>query len=128
MSEDTTDWQELREFKSVDLTRSFVLAWSIDSGSLLIDVDLFLCPDHTRYEEPRPAEKACYRPALIDFPHCESASDSGTVGDLADSVRKFRSGKISRLTRTGSGRYEITGGFGTVAICAERPMVRLKNI
>jgi hypothetical protein len=128
MSEDTTDWRELREFKSVDLTHSFVLAWTVESGSLLIDVDLYLCPDHVLYEEPRPAEKACFRAAFIDFPHCESATDSATAGHLADAVKKFRPGKIGGLKRTGEGRYEISGGFGTVIIRAERPMVRLKNI
>jgi len=128
VSEDTTDWRELREFKSVDLTRSFVLAWTVESGSLLIDVDLYLCPDHALYEEPRPAEKACFRAAFIDFPHCESAEDPATTGHLADAVKKFGAGKISGLKRTGEGRYEISGEFGNVVIRAERPMVRLKNI
>ena len=128
MTNGTTDWTDLREFKALDLTQSYVLAWSVNSGSLLIDIDLFLCPNHQLYEEPRPAEKACYRPAFIDFPHCVSATDSATRGHLADSVRKFRPGRISALRRTGEGRYEISGGFGTVSIVAERPMVRLKNL
>jgi hypothetical protein len=128
VNDDTTDWRALREFKAVDLTQSFVLAWSVESGSLLIDVDLYLCPDHTLYEEPRPAEKACYRPASIDFPHCESATDSPTRGHLVDSVIKFRPGKVHGLKRTGEGHYEISGEFGTVSIRAERPMVRLKNL
>lgn len=128
MSDDTTDWRELREFKAVDLTQSYVLAWSVASGSLLIDVDLYLCPDHSFYEEPRPAEKACYRPAFIDFPHCESATDSATGAQLADSVRMLQPGKIHSLTRTGEGCYEMSGQFGTVFICAERPMVRLKEL
>ncbi len=128
MSDDTTDWRDLREFKAVDLTQSFVLAWSVESGSLLIDIDLNLCPDHTLYEEPRPAEKACYRPAFIDFPHCESATDSATRSHLTDSVKKLRPGKVRGLKRIGEGYYEICGDFGTVAIRAERPMVRLKSI
>jgi hypothetical protein len=128
MSDDTTDWTELREFKAVDLGQSYVLSWRIEAGSLLIDVDLCLCTDHIFYEEPRPAERACYRPALIDFPHCESATDSPGVVRLTDSIRRLRPGKIKGLRRTGEGRYEITGEFGRVAILAERPMVRLKNL
>jgi hypothetical protein len=128
LSDDTTDWSELREFKAVDLAQSFVLSWGVEAGSLLLDVDLFLCPDHAFYEPPRPAEKACYRPALIDFPHCEEASDSASVGRIADSVRKLRPGKISGLKRTGEGRYEVNGEFGKVIIRAERPMVRLKSL
>lgn len=128
MSTDTTSWTELREFKAVDLTQSFILSWGIGAGSLLIDVDLYLCPDHPFYEKPRPAEKACYRAALIDFPHCEEASDSISVGRLSDSIRRLRPGKINDLKRTGEGRYEFSGEFGRVVIRAERPMVRLKSI
>jgi hypothetical protein len=128
VSTDTTDWTELREFKAIDLTQSFVLSWSTEADSLLVDVDLCLCADHAFYEEPRPSEKACYRPALIDFPHCEEASDSASAGHLADSIRKLRPGKISGLKRTGEGRYEIHGEFGTVVIRAERPMIRLKSL
>lgn len=128
MNTDTTDWKELREFKAVDLTRSFVLSWDVEAGSLLVDVDLCLCPEHALYEKPRPAEKACYRPAWIDFPHCEEATDSASAGHLADSIRKLRPGQISGLKRTGEGRYEIYGEFGTVVVRAERPMIRLKSL
>ena len=128
MSADTTNWTELREFNAVDLTQSFILSWGIEVGSLLIDVDLFLCPDHAFYEEPRPAEKACYRAALIEFPHCEEASDSASAGRLADSIRRLRPGKINGLKRRGEGRYELRGEFGSVVIRAERPIVRLKSL
>ena len=128
LSADTTDWKDLREFKAVDLPQSFVLSWYAESGSLLIDVDLCLCPNHALYEKPRPAEKACYRPAFIDFPQCEEATDSASIERLSDSIRKLRPGKISGLKRTGEGMYEIKGEFGTVRIRAERPMIRLKSL
>lgn len=128
MSGDTTDWTELREFKGADLTQSYVLSWSLDAGSLLLDVDLFLRPDHPFYEPPRPAEKACYRPALIDFPHCTRASDSPGEARLLDSVSRLRPGKITGLRRTGEGQYQVDGKFGNVVIHAERPMVRLKSL
>jgi hypothetical protein len=35
-----TDWRQLREFTAVDLDRSFVISWHIESGTLMIDVDL----------------------------------------------------------------------------------------
>ena len=72
MTDNVTDWRELREFRAIDMTKSFVLSWNYESESLLIDLDLFLCPDHAFYEEPRPAEKACFRPALLEFPYCSS--------------------------------------------------------
>jgi len=44
MADDGTDWRDLREFKAVDLSKSFVLSWDTDSESLMIDLDLYLCP------------------------------------------------------------------------------------
>jgi len=64
-SSEATDWRMLREFAGVDLSRSFVLIWELASETLMIDVDLFLTPEHPFYEKPRPAEKVCIRPAVI---------------------------------------------------------------
>lgn len=130
MTDDVTDWTELREFKAVDLTKSFVLSWGTDSESLLIDLDLFLCPDHAFYEKPRPAEKACFRAALLEFPYCSAitfgtdAAIGQSVADIADSLGH---GQIGGLRRVGEGRYEVTGEFGQVVIDAERPLLRLKG-
>ena len=44
--DDKTGWQELREFADVDLTRSYVLSWQAERDTLLIDVDLYLEPEH----------------------------------------------------------------------------------
>lgn len=126
MTVDTTDWTELREFRGIDLTQSFVLSWLRESSSLLIDIDLLLLPEHVFYEKPRPAEKACYRPALIEFPHCDSVADGkDEIG--ASAIGRLGGGKIAGLRRIGEGVYEIGGDFGTVRITAERPMIRMKN-
>jgi hypothetical protein len=130
MTDDVTDWTELREFNAVDLTKSFVLSWDTESESLLIDLDLYLCPDHAFYEAPRPAEKACFRPALLEFPYCSDIRSDGkatrndSVGTVAASLSL---GAIDGLRRVGEGRYEITGDFGQVEIGAERPLLRLKG-
>ena len=68
----STDWRKLREFAGTDLTKSFILSWGYEAGALLVDVDLHLLPGHPFYEKPRPAEKVCIRPAIIEFPYCES--------------------------------------------------------
>ncbi len=130
MTDNITDWKELREFNAVDLTKSFVLSWDTESESLLIDLDLFLCLDHAFYEKPRPAEKACFRPALLEFPYCSGimsgadAQDGQSVSDIAATLEH---GAIAGLRRIGEGRYEITGEFGHVKIDAERPLLRLKG-
>jgi len=130
MTDDVTDWTELREFKAVDMTKSFVLSWDSESESLLIDLDLYLCPEHAFYERPRPAEKACFRPALLEFPYCSSLeyavgkTDSLSVAEAAGALGL---GAIAGLRRVGEGRYEITGDFGRVEIEAERPLLRLKG-
>ena len=129
MAGDTTDWTELREFRSVDLARSFVVSWGIEAESLNIDVDLFLCPDHPFYEKPRPAEGACFRAALLEFPYCSRAAPAGSARDRdpRETIARLRTGRIDGLTRTGEGVYEITGDFGAVEIHAERPVLRLQD-
>ncbi len=130
MTDDLTDWRELREFNAVDMSKSFVLSWDTDSESLLIDLDLFLCPDHAFYEKPRPAEKACFRPATLEFPHCtdvESGADTGIVRSVPDKAATLGHGAIERLRRIGEGRYEMSGEFGQVKIDADRPLLRLKG-
>ena len=130
MSDDVTDWKELREFKAVDLAKSFVLSWDTESESLLIDLDLYLCPDHAFYEKPRPAERACFRPALLEFPYCSdirSDTHSNSEQSVAEVTAGLGLGAIEGLRRVGEGRYEITGEFGQVEVASERPLLRLKG-
>jgi len=130
--EDTTgatDWRELREFEAAALTQSFVLSWDMESGMLMVDVDLFLTPEHPFFEEPRPAERVCIRPAVIDFPLCEAIeSDKSQVGpDPIAVAAKLGHGAIDGVRRLADGRYEISGAFGVVLVDAERPVMRLKS-
>ena len=124
-----TDWRELREFAAVDLTQSFILSWEIESGMLMVDVDLFLTPDHPFYEEPRPAERVCIRPAVIEFPLCEGIDSDKTQPDpdLTTVVAQLGHGAIDGVRRLADGRYEISGAFGVVLVDAERPVMRLKG-
>ncbi len=123
-----TDWRKLREFAAVDLKQSFILSWHVESETLMIDVDLFLTPEHTFYEKPRPAEKVCIRPAIIEFPFCDGVTVDGIADvELADVVAGLRNGAIEGLQRHEDGRYEINGEFGTVFVSAERPLLRLKG-
>lgn len=123
------DWRKLREFADVDLESSFVLSWNFEAGTLLIDVDVLLLPEHPYYERPRPAEKICIRPALIEFPYCVTAGPAGAEAgaDVTMAVRSLGSGAISGLERVADGNYEIRGDFGIVHVEAERPLLRLKS-
>jgi len=126
--ESTTEWQQLREFADVDLTQSYVLSWHVESDTLFIDIDLFLTPEHPFYEQPRPAEKVCIRPATIEFPVCEAlGSDGGDEAELIDIASNLGLGAISGFRRLADSRYEITGEFGTVLVHAERPLLKLKG-
>ena len=129
LSDDTTDWTDLREFKGVDIAQSYLLSWGTETNSLLIDVDLFLCADHPFYEKPRPAEKSCFRPAYLEFPWCTRVAPvgDGKARSISETIGTLGNGKISGFRRTGDGQYEINGEFGAVDIIAERPMVRLKT-
>lgn len=128
MSDDETNWTDFREFATVDLEQSFVVAWETDGESLMIDLDVVLRPEHAFYEEPRPAEGACFRPAVIEFPLCTQITGPGKNGNdnVAKAVESLKSGRIAGLRRTRNGHYLICGEFGTVDIVAERPLLRLK--
>lgn len=121
------DWRNLQEFAGVDLSKSFVLSWQAAGETVSIDVDLFLTPEHTFYEKPRPAEKVCIRPAVIEFPYCETIK----IGDMEEvelresRVSSLRAGAITELRRMPSGAYEIIGGFGRVRVKSERPVIRI---
>ena len=130
MTEDMTDWTELREFTAVGLTQSYALSWQLDSTSLMIDLDLYLCPDHPFYEKPRPSEKSCYRAAFLEFPTCTQVLVTGKIAkeSLAETIQSLAPGLITGLKRTGDGRYEILGKFGTAEILADRPLLRIKDM
>ena len=125
---DSVDWRKLREFSGVDLTQSFVLSWQVEGDTLCVEVDLYLTPEHPFFEKPRPAEKVCIRPAVIEFPYCESVSFNGEGGDEAIDVVAGRIGlgAIADLVRRDEGPFEMEGKFGRVSIDAERPILRLK--
>ncbi|MFT5500266.1 MAG: hypothetical protein ACI88G_000394 [Woeseiaceae bacterium] len=129
MSDDTTDWTDLHEFFGVDLTQSYALSWHIEKSSLLIDLDLYLKKEHPLYEEPRPAEKACFRPAFLEFPDCTRATTANeTNEELAAVVNTIDPGKIAGLRRVGDGRYEVRGDFGTIEIASDRPLLKIKDL
>lgn len=120
------DWRQLREFAGVDLAQSFILSWSVRAGTLLIDIDLFLCPKHPFYERPRPAEKVCIRPARIEFRNCESLVHGNEAdGGVADVAAGIPPGAVADLQIVAEGHYELRGEFGNVSIRAERPVLRL---
>ena len=124
-----TDWRMLREFAATDLTQSYVLSCEVVSETLLIEIDLYLTPEHPFYEKPRPAQKVCIRPAVIEFPYCEAISSKriveGTEPQAA--ARRIGHGAIDGFRRLNDGRYEISGEFGAVLIDAERPILRIKG-
>jgi hypothetical protein len=126
-STEAVDWRKLREFADVDLEQSFVLSWNYEAGALLVDIDLLLLPDHPFYEKPRPAEKVCIRPALIEFPLCEAVRAGAGGADIEAIVAGLGVGAITGLRLLADGQYEIKGVFGDVEIEAERPLLRLKG-
>ena len=44
MNDDVTDWKDLREFKGVDLTKSFVLSWDTDALKIRFSTELNPAP------------------------------------------------------------------------------------
>ena len=130
MLDDRINWTALREFSGVDLESSYVLSWSLEGDSLLLDLDVYLLPEHTFYEVPRPSQKACIRAATIEFPYCDSVrtDDGGDDKSPVNAVERLRLGRIDGLAVVADGRYELRGEFGNVQISAERPLLRMKEL
>ncbi len=128
--DDSVDWRKLREFADVDLTRSYVLSWRVRGDSLCVDVDLYLTPEHPFYEKPRPAEKVCIRPAVIEFPYCETLTldGEGSEDSIEAVAERIGLGAITGLVRHDEGPFDMEGKFGRVSIDAERPILRLRQI
>ncbi|MBT8099098.1 MAG: hypothetical protein KJO82_05080, partial [Gammaproteobacteria bacterium] len=78
---------------------------------------------------PRPAEKVCIRPAVIEFPVCESITCDRISGggNPVAATAEIGLGAISDFHRRNDGHYVIAGEFGEVSIDAERPVLRLKH-
>jgi hypothetical protein len=128
MNDVSINWTELREFRAVGLTQSFILSWQMQDDALRIDLDLLLLPEHAFYEKPRPSEGACFRPAMLEFPHCARVSSDGNTGGASSEVVSGLShGRISGMRLTADGQYEIQGNFGTIKVHAERPILRLQG-
>ena len=79
MSDDETSWSEFGEFATVDLEQSFVVAWETDGESLMIDLDVVLWPEHAFYEEPRPAEGACFARLPSNFRYAHESPGRGKM-------------------------------------------------
>jgi hypothetical protein len=121
-------WRQLREFAGVDLGRSYVLSWHVQGDRLTIDVDLCLESEHPFYEQPRPAESSCIRPAVIEFLHCEHVRISGSAKKQPNEIiDEIGIGAISDLHVMTADCYELQGEFGTVLISAEGPILRMKG-
>lgn len=131
MTDGNTNWSELREFKAVDLTASFVLSWHCERDSLLLDIDLCLTPEHVFYEAPRPSEMACFRPGVLEFSSCTEllTGDGAAVDDaIRELAGRLGHGRISGFQRIDDGVYCLDGQFGVVRISSERPILRLKSL
>ena len=131
MTDSATNWTDLREFKAVDLTASFVLSWHIERDALLLDIDLCLTPEHAFYEAPRPSEEACIRPSVLEFPHCTQlgAADSVAADDAIRGLAgRIGHGRINGFQRIDDGVYRLKGYFGVVVVRSERPILRLKSL
>ena len=126
--EDATSWRDLREFRGVDLAESYVLSWGFDRGSLVVELDILLLPEHPFYERPRPAERVCIRAATLEFPHCCSVRyGERELVDAAAELAAIDTGKLANLRVYAEGVYEIEGRFGRITLQAQRPVLMLSG-
>lgn len=108
-------------FPGVMLEDTFILGWSREDGRLVFWVEASLWPGHSEYEQPKPGEWTCYKPARLVFAGVEA------VEGLPDPMHAPRSrdadgaedfGTIHELVAEPGG-YRLAGDFGLVRIKAK---------
>ncbi len=125
---DAVSWTEFREFRGIDLEASFLLSATLLGDMLKLELDLVLTPEHALYEKPRPAQKACVRAGIVEFPYLDrlAVDDQAILTETAVSaLASLEPGRISALSVAGEGSYLLSGEFGTVAFESGRPVLHI---
>ncbi|MFF4358473.1 hypothetical protein [Streptomyces sp. NPDC001604] len=125
MTAKKVDYAQLDGFANFYLEDSFVLEVKATPGSLVLEVELVLTPQHPAYHPPAPGEQHCYARATIEFPKVRNLmwADQGTPPAVdASGAKDF--GGIDALFWNGS-VFHVEGDWGAIDVASAPPVVRL---
>lgn len=122
------DWTEISAFNQLDLSESFILSWTMESGDLLFEADFVLAVDHPEYRNPPPDEWACFRRGTLTFPNVRSVTglpSRANVRPAIDATGEIDYGHFDSLIEKAPGIFELSGDFGVARLECGQPTVRI---
>ena len=121
------NYDSLPGFEHVYLEDSYVLAILASLAYLRFDMDVVLCPGHPAYSAPRDGEQYCYRNGRLEFEGIQSVEwIELRIRPSIDASGDVDFGNIDLFTHE-SGRFELTGDWGSVRIVSQIPRLVLSQ-
>ncbi len=112
------DWEEMEEFKGVDLFDSFIESWELKDNQLVFNFDASIWPGSDSYEKPKKNEYTCYKKAKLEFSGFNSINGLKPMAEATtstDATGEKDYGEFEYFAKTKNG-FEIHGEFGQVII------------
>ncbi len=112
------DWEEMEEFKGIDLSDSFIESWDLSNDKLVFDFEASIWPGSKYYEEPSPDEHTCYKKAKLIFSGFTSVNGLKSIKEVTpstDASGEKDYGGFEYFAKFSDG-FEIHGDFGQVKI------------
>ena len=125
------NYDEIEEFKGIDLQDSFVLGWKVEDGDIVFQLEFSLWEDHPEYEKPKPGEYTCYKKGSLIFKSVTNLVGLKLLEDIRPSIDLDGSkdyGEIESLFFEKSGLVHISGEFGVVTFYCQGFEVRINEI
>ena len=112
------NWNELPEFKGIDLQDSWVMSWRYSDSRLSFVLEASIWPGSEHYETPKVNAHTCYKPAKLIFEEVSGIKGLLKMSEVRPSLdpngeKDF--GNIEDLETKTNG-FRISGEFGTVEL------------
>lgn len=112
------DYTDLKIFKGIDLSDSFVLYWELLDDRLSFDLEASIWPDSAYYSKPDKDEFTCYKRARLDILNIKSIQGLKEMKQVAystDLSGEKDYGNIDSFTVDGEDIF-LEGDFGEVIV------------
>jgi hypothetical protein len=118
-------YTDLPGFEAVVLEKSYVLGIQATAGTLTLDVDLALTPEHPVYAPPPATETDCFRRGRIRFVQVQRLVwDAQGAPPATDASGEVDFGHIHSLKWDGNA-FKLEGDWGRIEVSAARAEVEV---
>ncbi len=124
-----SSYSEIDEFSSYFLEDSYVLAIMAKSGSMILNLEVVLTPEHPDYSADHPGEQHCYRRGRLVFSGVTDLNWKGQgVQPARDASGELDYGGIDSWLVESGGRHRLEGDFGVIEVIASRAEILLEGL